>query len=303
MDISGKTGVVGLIGWPVAHTFSPQMHNAAARALGLDLVYVPLAVRPGAVAAAVRGLAALGFLGANVTIPHKEAVIPFLDEITGAAQVIGAVNTIQVTGAERARAQMNATGNFDSPSTNRQSLAGANTDWQGFLADLADHEVVVAGRPCVILGAGGGARAVAYGLGQTGAKVEVCARRPAQAQALVNALAPHLPNASLSTRPWIARTKLVSGALIVNTTPVGMHPHQGKSPWPEGASFPKDGFVYDLIYHPVETKFMAQAEAAGCRTANGLGMLLYQGALAFEMWTGIRPDIRIMSAQIKTRRK
>lgn len=310
MEISGKTRLIGLMGWPVAHSFSPRMHNAAARALGLDLVYVPLPVRPGAVAAAVRGLRALGFLGANVTIPHKETVIAFLDEVTPAARAIGAVNTItigasaftrgeelpQTTADDRiARPQITIPAP-QSPISNLQPLKGDNTDWQGFLADLADRGVAVAGRTCVILGAGGGARAVAYGLAQEGGRAEIHARRPAQAQALISSLAPHLPEGALAARPWTARAQVESGALIVNTTPVGMHPDEGESPWPEGAPFPKDGFVYDLIYNPAETRLMARAAAAGCRTANGLGMLLHQGALAFEVWTGIRPEIEIMKS-------
>lgn len=317
MEISGTTRLIGLIGWPVAHSFSPRMHNAAARALGLNLAYVPLPVRPGAVAAAVRGLRALGFLGANVTIPHKEAVIAYLDEVTPAAQAIGAVNTITIgasasaQGEELPQTTANAgnarpqitTPTLQSPISNLPSLKGDNTDWQGFLADLAGREVPVTGRTCVILGAGGGARAVAYALAQEGGQVEICARRRAQAQALISSLAPHLPEGALSARPWPGRAQVGSGALIVNTTPVGMHPDEGDSPWPEGAPFPKDGFVYDLIYNPAETRLMAQAATAGCRTANGLGMLLHQGVLSFEAWTGIRPEIEIMKSAMIGREK
>lgn len=161
----------------------------------------------------------------------------------------------------------------------------------------------VTGRTCVILGAGGGARAVAYALAQEGGQVEICARRRAQVQALISSLAPHLPEGALSARPWPGRAQVGSGALIVNTTPVGMHPDEGDSPWPEGAPFPKDGFVYDLIYNPAETRLMAQAATAGCRTANGLGMLLHQGVLSFEAWTGIRPEIEIMKSAMIGREK
>lgn len=302
MEISGNTQVVGLIGWPVVHTFSPAMHNAAAQALGLDLVYIPLPVRPGAVGAAVEGLPALGMLGANVTIPHKQAVMPVLDEVTAAAQAIGAVNTIQVIG-NPASAEGSSTseqaGHNQSPISNPQSLLGDNTDWRGFLADLKAKEVPVGERACLILGAGGAARAVAYGLAQAGGRVEVSTRRPEQAHSLVATLAPHLSQGSLTTRPWVEREQIERGVLIVNTTPVGMHPLEAESPWSEGRSFPEECFVYDLIYNPAETRLMAQAQAAGCRTANGLGMLLHQGALAFEMWTGKRPDVEIMASALR----
>ena len=161
MEISGKTQVVGLIGWPVVHSFSPAMHNAAARALGLDLVYVPLPVRPGAVGVAVQGLPALGLLGANITIPHKQAVIPFLDEVTAAAQAIGAVNVIQVTNRPIVRGNEKVAeehAGFHAQAEPGQSLLGDNTDWRGFLADLAVKKVAVMGRTCLVLGAGGAAR-------------------------------------------------------------------------------------------------------------------------------------------------
>jgi shikimate dehydrogenase len=282
--------LIGLLGWPVAHSFSPRMHNAAARALGLDLVYIPLPVHPEAVETAVRGLGALGFLGANVTIPHKETAIAYLDEIDPAARALGAVNTIQVSVSEIG-------GATDDPPS-RTLLRGSNTDWQGFLADLEEREVPVAARTCLILGAGGSARAVAYALAQEGGRVQISARRPAQAQALVAALAPHVPQESLSIRPWAARVAVEDDALIVNSTPVGMHPYEGQSPWPEEAALPRNGFVYDLVYNPAETRLVQQAKAAGCPTANGLGMLLHQGALAFELWTGIRPDLDVMRAQV-----
>ncbi|MEW5986030.1 MAG: shikimate dehydrogenase [Chloroflexota bacterium] len=294
--VGGSTRLVGLIGWPVAHSLSPAMHNAAAAALGLDLLYVPLPVRPADLPAAARGLPALGFLGANVTIPHKQVIMPFLDEIEPAAQAIGAVNTI-VVNEQLAMNNEQLTMKNEQLAMNKCQLHGHNTDWAGFLADLHELGVEVAGRECLVLGAGGSARAVVYALLAAGSHVHVLARRPEQAHDLAQsfapfALTPHslaeLPNVVAVTRP----------ALIVNTTPLGMTPHQDTSPWPADLLFPPSAFVYDLVYNPRETRFLQQAKAAGCRAANGLGMLVQQGALAFQLWTGQQPDTAVMRAAV-----
>jgi shikimate dehydrogenase len=297
MTISGNTQLLGLLGWPVAHSFSPAMHNAAAAALGLDVVYVPLPVRPEDVGTAVSALPALGFLGVNVTVPHKQAVIPLLHELEPGAAAIGAVNTIVVKQLTRNSEQLTD----NSP----QPLYGHNTDWSGFLADLADWGVAVNGRDCLILGAGGSARAVAYALALAGGRVQVLARRTAQAQALVETIGPQLPRPLAG---WLNAWPLgelatavahTTAPLIVNTTPLGMSPHTDATPWPADLPIPPDAFIYDLIYNPTITQFMRQAQTAGCRTANGLGMLLWQGAKAFELWTGQTPDVAVMRAAIE----
>ena len=297
MNITGKTKLLGLIGWPVAHTFSPAMHNAAAAALELDLVYVPLPVPPAAVGQAVRGLVALGFLGANVTVPHKRAVIPYLDEIAPAARAIGAVNTITISRLESQTAPESPI----SPS-DRGRPSGFNTDWSGFLADLESLSVEVEGRECLLLGAGGAARAVAYALARAGGSVTVLARRPEQARQLLADLQTHVPQGSLHRAAWddLRRvSRALASPLIVNATPLGMHPHEDASPWPGEAPFPSEAIVYDLVYSPRRTKLMQQAQSAGCRASNGLGMLLQQGALAFEMWTGVRPPLEVMEEALQ----
>jgi shikimate dehydrogenase len=267
------------------------MHNAAAADLGLDLAYLPLAVEPEKLAAAVRGLAALGFVGANVTVPHKEAVIPLLDIIDPAAEAIGAVNTIIVS-PEPASAG-------GQPST----LAGYNTDWSGFMADLDRLGVEVGGRESLILGAGGSARAVAYGLAMAGCRVHICARREEQARQVVDALANHCPPNSLAAHGWRAlqdaNVRFPATALLVNTTPLGMVPQVDASPWPDTVALPKKAFVYDLVYNPAETRFMRQAREAGHQASNGLGMLLRQGALAFKLWTDLEPDLAIMAQALR----
>ena len=282
IPINGKTQLIGLIGWPVSHSFSPAMHNAAAQALGLNWAYVPLPVAPENVTTAVSGLHALGFRGVNVTVPHKQAVMPLLDELEPGAQAIGAVNTIVVGDDGR--------------------LTGHNTDWSGFLADLQAHHVSVAERDCLLLGAGGSARAVAYGLARSGARVHILARRVAQAEQLIEDLRPYLSQAQLASHPPSALanvTPTLTTPLIINSTPLGMTPNKTSSPWPAEIAFPDEATVYDLVYNPRQTQLMQQANAAGCQAINGLGMLVQQGAKAFTLWTGVEPDTAVMAAAIE----
>jgi shikimate dehydrogenase len=284
-DIDGKTQLVGLLGWPVSHSFSPAMHNAAAEALGLNWVYVPLPVRVQELQEALAGLPSLGFRGVNVTVPHKQNVMPLLDEVEAGARLIGAVNTITIN--RRASA-----------AEHRWLLSGTNTDWVGFLTDLEANEVQVGRRDCLVLGAGGSARAVVYALLQAGARVHLLARRPDQAQQLAYDFrhAGNVHSGSLADLPEYISDLLAP--LIVNSTPLGMTPQVDQSVWPADLPFPKDAFIYDLVYNPKQTLFMRQALAGGCRASNGLGMLVYQGALAFEIWTGKIPDIQVMRSAL-----
>ena len=297
MRITGSTQLFGAIGWPISHSLSPAMHNAAAANLGLNLVYLPLPVHPDDLTTAVLALPTLGFLGVNVTVPHKQAVMSTLDEIDPAAQAIGAVNTIRIERPQQGRGV---------------KMVGFNTDALGLLADLRDRTIEVNGRDCLILGAGGSARAVAYGLVSAGGRVSLFARRPEQADQLIADLVRSNPGiaegqtakavtTNLTAHSWDDLAQVASrttAPLIINTTPLGMTPHPDASPWPEELPFPAGSFVYDLVYNPAETKLMQQAQAAGCQTANGLGMLLHQGAEAFYLWTGKRPDIGVMAAAI-----
>jgi shikimate dehydrogenase len=179
-------------------------------------------------------------------------------------------------------------------------MIGTNTDWSGFLADLAQRGVEVQGRDCLILGAGGSARAVVYALAKSGGRVQVLARRLEQAAELVAALRPY-GRAMVAARPTTDLATILptlTAPLIINTTPLGMPPHPESSPWPNDLPLPPNAFVYDLVYNPRETSFMRQAQAAGLPTANGLGMLVHQGASAFELWTGHTPDVALMRAVI-----
>lgn len=278
MTIDGRTQLFGLLGWPVAHSFSPAMHNAAMAALGLNMTYVPLGVSPEQLPDALRGLAALSFRGVNVTVPHKEAVLPHLTAVFPAARVIGAVNTVVI---------------------GHGMLTGFNTDWSGFLADLESYRLALYGRDCLVLGAGGSARAVVYALLRRGGRVTVLARRPEQADRLAAELGAAFPAASTVLTGRLADAATTAAHLdepvIINTTPLGMAGvHAAASPWPADAPFPRGAFVYDLVYNPRQTRLMDQALAAGMRAANGLGMLVRQAAEAFEIMTAHRPDLDVM---------
>ncbi len=279
-SIDGSTELIGLIGWPLAHSFSPAMHTAALAALGLNWVYVPLPVASDQVGAALRGLAALGFRGVNVTVPHKQAVMPFLDAVSPAAAAIGAVNTILVD-----------------QETGR--LTGYNTDWRGFLADLDALDVPVDERECLVLGAGGSARGIVYALAQAKGRVTVLARRREQAQQLAADLGGRSLRAAYSLDDLGEVAGNVEAPLIVNTTPLGMSPRVEGSVWPDDVPFPPRSFVYDLVYNPRETRLMRQARAAGCATSNGLGMLLRQGAASLALWSGLQPDVAVMKASLE----
>jgi shikimate dehydrogenase len=276
--IDSRTQRVGLIGWPVEHSPSPAMHNAAFTALGLKWTYVLLPAQPEKVRAAMRKLVTKGFRGANVTIPHKRAVMPYLDSVSDAAQAIGAVNTIVVR---------------------QEKLHGENTDAPGFLTALREGGFDPAGKQALILGAGGAARAVVYALAQAGCTVTLFNRTTQRAAELAHhmirqvsrAIATWVPrNASLGELP------LSDFDLLVNATPLGMCPHVESSPWPEDLPLPPHLTVFDLVYHPRRTRLLAKAHAAGARTIGGLEMLVHQGALAFELWTGQQPPLAVMRA-------
>lgn len=279
---SASTRLVGLLGDPVAHSRSPAMHNAAFRALGLDWCYVALPVAPAALPAALAGLAALGFVGANVTIPHKERAAALADELTPTAHGVGAVNTLTVLpGGE---------------------LLGDNTDAGGLLAALAEAGVEVAGQRVVILGAGGAGRAVAYALAQAGATVTLANRTHGRAVALAAALAHHTGEAPealpLADTDALGR-RLAQAALLVNTTSAGMHPGPDISPLPEGVRLPPGLAVFDLVYAPRRTRLLRDAEASGCRTIEGLRLLVHQGALSFQQWTGREAPLEVMSQAVE----
>lgn len=275
--ILGSTRLVGVLGWPIAHSVSPPMHNAAFAALGLDWCYVPLPTPPERLADAVRGLRALGFVGANATVPHKQALLSLVDELTPAARAIGAVNTLAVR---------------------PEGILGHNTDAAGFLRALRGAGFDPQGCQALLLGAGGAARSVAYALASVGARVTILNRTPERAEALAAALRQALPDANLSARPLDRATieSLKAVDLVVNATTLGMWPEVEASPWPQDAPFPARALCYDLVYNPRETRLMRQAREAGARACDGLTMLVHQGAEAFALWTERQPPVDVMLA-------
>jgi shikimate dehydrogenase len=273
--INGHTTLVGIIGWPVKHSLSPPMHNAAFAELGLEWAYVPLPVYPDHVAEAVRGLRGLGFAGANVTVPHKQAVLAHLDDVSRAAQVIGAVNTIVVRDG---------------------SLYGDNTDASGFITSLHEVGFDPDGTYCALLGAGGAARALAHGLADAGA-LQVCVynRTFSRARELCRDMSKFYSDVRFEPASLGDLTAIADDTdLVVNATSLGMWPDTETSPWPREAPVPGHLTVCDLVYNPQETLFLAQARAVGAETVNGLGMLVHQGAAAFEMWTGRPAPVETM---------
>lgn len=260
------------------------MHNAALAHHNLPYVYIPLPVSPADLGLTLAALPALGFRGVNLTIPHKQAAIPFLSALDPAAAAIGAVNTLVFEAATP-----------DAPA----QRVGYNTDWCGFAADLTALGVAVAGRPCLVLGAGGAARAVVYALLKERAIVRCFARRLEQAQTLASALAYVAGAPVLTAHAWSELPRWAGeAAVIINTTPLGMGAYVDQSPWPADLAWPSATLAYDLIYRPARTRFLAQAEAAGSRIANGRGMLLRQGALAWPLWLGTTPDLPVMAAAL-----
>lgn len=281
MIISGRAKVLGVIGHPVGHSLSPVMHNAAIEALGLDYVYVPFDVSPDNLRDAIDGIRALGITGVNVTIPHKEAVIPFLDEIEESAGECGSVNTIANVGGR---------------------LIGSNTDGIGFMRSLLEAGFSPKGSKVVVLGAGGAGRAVTFALAKAGANVSVLLASGQRIERLVRDVRCAVGIDSVIGEPDRDRLAehLKDADLLVNSTPVGMHPNDDQMPvLPE--TLRQGMFVYDLVYNPLKTKLLLAAESAGAKPIGGVKMLVYQGAEAFSKWTGVEPPVSIMEAAVLRR--
>ena len=279
-NISGRTRLCGIIGDPVEHSMSPLIQNAAFNKMGIDYLYVPFKVKKEELGKAIDGMRALNIRGLNVTIPHKVAVIQFLDELDPLAERIGAVNTIV---------------------NNDGILTGYNTDAGGFLQALVKSGVEPRGKKVVILGAGGASRAVSFTLADSGAHLVILNRlleldwakeladRISQIFAMeVEALELNRENLAMALR---------EADILVNATSVGMTPNIDETP--VNSDLLKPGLiVFDVVYSPIKTRLLREAEQAGAKTISGLDMLIWQGVLAFEKWTGLKAPVKVMKEEI-----
>lgn len=281
--ITGHTKIVGVIGAPVEHSRSPQMHNAALAKAGLDYVYVPFHVAADAVAEAMHGFKALNVVGINVTLPHKQAVIPFLTSISREAELIGAVNTLTF---------------------NDEGIHGENTDAPGFLRALEETGASVPiGKDVVVLGAGGSARAVVVALALAGVRSVIIANRTvSKAVALADELSEKINVQEITGHKTILEglgledsrlpDAVKGSALLVNTASSSMdtsHPLLVDPNWLQPSTT-----VYDIVYTPPMTTLLTAADEKGCKIVGGIGMLVHQGAIAFARWTGVEPCVKTM---------
>lgn len=280
-QVDGETQVVGVMGWPVRHSLSPAMQNAALASLGLNWVYVPFQVSPTRLAAAVAGLEGLGIAGLNVTVPHKAAAAELVDELGETARVLQAVNTIHV---------------------NDGAVYGHNTDARGFMASLAEAGESVEGRRVAVVGAGGAARSVAFAVARGGASEVAILNRTRERAEAVAALVRAHAGATVSVLDLSgteAEEAVREAALVVNSTSVGMYPHADVAPVVPAQWFGEGQCVCDLVYTPRDTALLRAAASRGARTLDGTGMLVHQGAAALELWTGRPAPVDVMRAALR----
>ncbi|MBI5194752.1 MAG: shikimate dehydrogenase [Nitrospirae bacterium] len=276
MDVSGKTKILGLLGFPVEHTLSPAMHNAAFKVMKLDMCYLPFKVLPEELPQAVKAVRVLNLTGVNVTVPHKEKVVSLLDEVDKEALFISAVNTI-----------VNKDG----------KLIGYNTDGRGFMKSLSEAGIYVRGKKILIIGAGGASRAISYYLSEKAGKLFLFDIDKKKAEKLVRDLRKIRKNIFFfSYQPSAISHQLDEFDIIINATPLGF---KKGDPMPINLSnLNKKHIVCDLVYK--KTVFLGKASQKGCKTLNGLGMLLWQGVFAFELWTGKKPPVEVMRKALES---
>jgi shikimate dehydrogenase len=274
--ISGKTQICGVIGDPIEHTMSPVMHNAAFKKLGLDYIYLPFRVRNEELAQAVDGIRALNISGFNVTIPHKVTIMPLLDGLDPLAEKVGAVNTV-----------VNSDGN----------LRGYNTDATGFLQALLERGVEPREKNTVVLGAGGASRAITYILAERDAQLTILNRQLELdwAAALAERIAEDFGKEVRVLELGFENLAIAMerAEILINATSVGMSPDSQETPVPARLLKP-ELVVFDVVYNPIRTRLLQEAKAAGAHTIEGVDMLSWQGALAFEKWTGQPAPLDLM---------
>jgi len=278
--VSIESRICGVIGDPIGHSMSPVMHNAAFDKLGLNYLYVPFRVKKEELVKAIAGMRALNIRGLNVTIPHKVAVIPLLDELDPLAQRIGAVNTI-----------VNDDG----------ALTGYNTDATGFLQALLERRIEPRGKNVVILGAGGASRAISFILAERGAHLVILNRllELDWAEELASRISQVFKKEveALELNEENLAKVLEKADILVNATSVGMKPNSDETPVSPDLLKPSLT-VFDIVYNPLKTRLLREAEVAGAGTISGVDMLVWQGALAFELWTGVKAPVKLMKEEV-----
>jgi shikimate dehydrogenase len=276
MDISGRTKVCALIGYPVDHSLSPIIQNASFRHLGLDYVYVAFNVQPEELKGAILGVKSLGIYGLNVTMPHKISIIQYLDELDVDAKRAGSVNTI-----------LNLNG----------KLIGYTTDGIGALNALKYAGVDPSGKKIVILGAGGASRSISFALAKWACEIVVLNRTLEKAMMLVNdvkrALGAETNIRASQFNDENLRMEIENADILINATSIGMKPKEAETPV-KREFLRRDLVVFDIVYDPLETRLLREAKIIGAKTIDGLSMLIHQGAVSFEIWTGFKAPIEVM---------
>lgn len=277
-SITAQPKILCIIGHPVEHSMSPVMHNAALQDLGLDFIYIAFNVIPSKLKNAIRGIKAIGIKGFNVTIPHKEIIMKYLDKIDPLAKKMGAINTVK---------------------SENGILIGRNTDALGAKKGLLDAGCKINGKNILILGAGGAAKAICYVLAEEANKIVIANRTEKRAIKLVKNLKKNIDiNAEgKNNSENVLKEETSKADILINTTPVGMYPSTSQSPILKSILH-SDLFVFDVIYNPIETKLIRDAKEIGCKTLGGLDMLINQGVLAFEWWTNKKPNRDLMKRKV-----
>lgn len=273
--INGRTEIYGVIGYPVRHTMSPLMQNSAFKALGINARYLPFEVLPENLKSAVEGLVAVGVKGFNVTIPHKQNIIKFLDKLDAPAKFLGAVNTVKIEG---------------------KKLIGFNTDGAGFIDSIKfDVKTSLKDKNIFIFGAGGASRAISFSLAGEKVKRIVFAdidRKKGKLLAEALSKKTGVEAIAVNSDKIAVRELILNSDILINASPSGMHKSDAElidAEW-----LRKNLIVYDIIYNPSETKLLKAAKLRGLRAFNGINMLLRQGARSFEIWRGVRPPVAMM---------
>ncbi len=289
MPIDAHTRFVSLLGYPLGHSLSPEIHNTAFQAQNINMVYLCMEVHPDNLKRALDGFKAAKFVGSNVTIPHKQAVYGLVDELSDQAKAVGAVNTVVCRYGKDGEVE---------------SLYGDNTDIRGFLDPLAPYAPGLRGEEMVIWGAGGAARAVAYAMltEYQPVSLTIVARNVEKAGLLAEYLSEYDQQDALKVMPFADATRQVRNSrLLVNATPLGMHSQADATPWQVSEEFSAGQVVYDLIYNPQNTRLLKEAATRGAETLGGLEMLIRQAAASYQQWTNQEMPLDVVREAVKRR--